>query len=379
MTEPLVSIVVTSYNYGHYLRAAIDSALAQDLPSTEVIVVDDGSSDDSPDIIRRYGDRITAVLKPNGGQASAFNAGFALAAGTAVVFLDSDDVLYASAAASAVRALDDPAVHVHWPMEEIDAEGTLTGRRIPHGAQRAGDLLEEMARCGPLADLHTPTSGNAWSRRFLDQVMPMPEADFVVAPDAYLFTLSPTYGHLRHIDTPLSAYRGHGSNAYHTRALSLKLGLDVRLWDVRCRLLEQRFADLGRRVDTTRWRGEDTPYGWMLRCSRTLDEIARVIPEGARYVLLEAGEFGHGDVVPGRCAVPLIERDGMDFGPPQDDAAAIAALADQWASGARYLILLFPAFWWRDIYRGFIAYVRVRYRRVLENERLVAFDLDTCP
>ena len=99
MTRSLaVDIVVDNYNYGRFLEAAIDSALAQRHPRTRVIVVDDGSTDHSPAVVARYGDRITAVLKQNGGQASAFNEGWARCRGDAVIFLDADDLLLPDAA-----------------------------------------------------------------------------------------------------------------------------------------------------------------------------------------------------------------------------------------------------------------------------------------
>ncbi len=75
-SKPLVSILINNYNYGRFLSKAIDSALNQEYQNIEVIVVDDGSTDDSRKIIESYGERIKPVLKENGGQASAFNAGF---------------------------------------------------------------------------------------------------------------------------------------------------------------------------------------------------------------------------------------------------------------------------------------------------------------
>lgn len=74
--QPLASIIIDNYNYGRFLADAINSALAQTYQHTEVIVVDDGSTDNSREIISQYGDRIRPVLKENGGQGSAFNAGF---------------------------------------------------------------------------------------------------------------------------------------------------------------------------------------------------------------------------------------------------------------------------------------------------------------
>ena len=89
----LVSIIINNYNYARYLAAAIDSALAQTWHPLEVIVVDDGSTDDSWAVIERYGDRVHAIRQPNGGQGAAYNAGFAASRGEWVMFLDSDDLL----------------------------------------------------------------------------------------------------------------------------------------------------------------------------------------------------------------------------------------------------------------------------------------------
>jgi glycosyltransferase involved in cell wall biosynthesis len=88
-----VSIIINNYNYGRFLKEAIDSTLNQSYPKTEVIVVDDGSTDNSRQIIANYGQRIIPVLKHNGGQASALNAGFAHSHGEVVIFLDADDIL----------------------------------------------------------------------------------------------------------------------------------------------------------------------------------------------------------------------------------------------------------------------------------------------
>src|SRR5919198_2354777 len=102
--DGVVSIIITNYNYGHFLGEAIESALAQTHGHVEVIVVDDGSTDNSRKIIRQYGDRILPVLKQNAGQASAFNVGFRRASGSAIIFLDADDVLDRDTAARVAAA-----------------------------------------------------------------------------------------------------------------------------------------------------------------------------------------------------------------------------------------------------------------------------------
>ncbi len=72
----LVTIIVNDYNYGQFVEQAIASALAQDYSRTEVLVVDDGSTDNSRQVISKFGGAIERIFKPNQGQASTFNAGF---------------------------------------------------------------------------------------------------------------------------------------------------------------------------------------------------------------------------------------------------------------------------------------------------------------
>ena len=73
--QPLVSIIINNYNYDRFLPEAINSAINQTYPHTEIIVVDDGSTDNSRDIISGYGQRIIPIFQPNGKQAAAFNSG----------------------------------------------------------------------------------------------------------------------------------------------------------------------------------------------------------------------------------------------------------------------------------------------------------------
>ncbi len=129
------TIIITSHNYGRFLRQCINSALEQTYPDTEVIVVDDGSVDESPQIIRSYGSRIIPVLKENGGQASAFNAGFKLSNGDFICFVDSDDVLLPTAMEKEGRAA-----------AKVLGYRRLEFWREPDGALRATAALMERLR-----------------------------------------------------------------------------------------------------------------------------------------------------------------------------------------------------------------------------------------
>jgi glycosyltransferase involved in cell wall biosynthesis len=102
---PLVSVIIPAYNCARFIREALDSALAQDYPALEVIVVDDGSTDDTGAILDSYGARIRLLSQPNRGCAAARNAGVAHARGKYIAFLDGDDVWRPSKISYQMRAL----------------------------------------------------------------------------------------------------------------------------------------------------------------------------------------------------------------------------------------------------------------------------------
>jgi glycosyltransferase involved in cell wall biosynthesis len=93
MDNPRITVIINNYNYGQFLRQAIDSVLNQSYPAHEVILVDDGSTDNSLEVALSFGDRIRFIPQKNNGQASTFNTGYYAATGDWIWFLDSDDML----------------------------------------------------------------------------------------------------------------------------------------------------------------------------------------------------------------------------------------------------------------------------------------------
>jgi glycosyltransferase involved in cell wall biosynthesis len=209
----LVSIVINNYNYASYLASAIRSALDQTYRPLQVIVVDDGSTDTSQEVISEFSIRIQTVLKPNGGQASAMNAGFRLCQGTIVIFLDSDDTLKPEAVAKIVDNWDDKFSKIQYPLEVVDDDGSATGEIYPRHALSSGNLIPCLLKSGSYGT--APTSGNAFSYAFLSKVMPIPETAWPSHADCYLIHLAPFYGLVGRICEPLGSYR------MYARSLSL--------------------------------------------------------------------------------------------------------------------------------------------------------------
>jgi glycosyltransferase involved in cell wall biosynthesis len=227
--NPKVSILINNYNYGRFLQEAIDSALNQTYSHTEVIVVDDGSTDNSREIIGSYGNKIIPVLKNNGGQASAFNAGFAASRGDIICFLDSDDAFLPEKVVEVVNAFGDRH-DVGWCCNRIkwvDSNGkpsipksTYKDSSIPKNSheepKREYDLRDEI-KCGKvrnkIPDL-TPTSGLCFRRSLLQQILPMPEAKNIGLNDFYLDCTALGLSKFIILDKELTLYRVHDSNAY---------------------------------------------------------------------------------------------------------------------------------------------------------------------
>ena len=146
-----MSVVIPCYNQGDLLPDAIESTLAQTYPATEVIVVDDGSTDDTPGVIERYGERITSLRQANRERGAARNAGAAKASGEVVGFLDADDWWLPGKVESdlSVFARHPEAGLVHSPVLLGDLAGNVIGERREHPPE--GRVLERLATCNFVA------------------------------------------------------------------------------------------------------------------------------------------------------------------------------------------------------------------------------------
>ncbi|MEO1289352.1 MAG: glycosyltransferase family A protein [Chloroflexota bacterium] len=130
---PLVSIVMPAYNSASYIRQAIDSCLAQTHQAIELIVIDDGSSDDTVAIVQSYGDAIRLIQQSNQGPAIARNTGITNASGAFIQFCDSDDVLHPEKVArslSVLQAHPDVAL-IYTLMQAISDDGAVITERDP--------------------------------------------------------------------------------------------------------------------------------------------------------------------------------------------------------------------------------------------------------
>lgn len=222
-----VQIIISNHNYGEYITEAIDSARNQVHPNVSIVVVDDGSTDDSRERLRRYRGTVDVVLKENGGQASAINAGLARGRADIVMLLDADDVLkpHAATRLAAAFASDPGIAKVQFRMDVIDARGRATGvtKPQPHIPMPQGDLRSaELAF--PFDISWSGGGGNAFRTAALERILPIPEDDYPRrGADWYLVHLTTLLGPVVSLPDICASYRVHGRNGYEPRAPQLDL------------------------------------------------------------------------------------------------------------------------------------------------------------
>jgi glycosyltransferase involved in cell wall biosynthesis len=218
---PGVSIVISSYNYAQFVALAIESALAQDHPRCEVIVVDDASTDGSQEVIERYRDRVRIILLPrNRGQVAALNEAWPLAQYEIVMFLDSDDLLEPSAASTIARNWGPEIAKIQFQLKGIDADGRSVNHIWP---KYPNNLTTETIRQMLLmvGRSHcSPGSGNAYAKWLLERLPPIVE--FHPTFDMLLEIHAPFHGEVKTLATPLACYRFHASNASQFNRLNIE-------------------------------------------------------------------------------------------------------------------------------------------------------------
>jgi glycosyltransferase involved in cell wall biosynthesis len=220
MSNPTVSVIINNYNYGRFLPAAIDSVLGQTYRPIETIIVDDGSTDKSRDIISRYRSEVLTVFQSNRGQASAFNAGVRTSRGVIISFLDADDFYYPDkvervAELFAKYGTNARRMMVHhrlalWSDTKHDFDGQLIGRTH----ESPLNIYNYAKRYRYFYYPAGPTTGLSLNRMLADRLFPIPEDGVRVSADDFLVRGAALIGELYSMAEVLAGYRIHNSNLW---------------------------------------------------------------------------------------------------------------------------------------------------------------------
>ena len=220
MLKPAVTVLIDTYNQERFIEEAIVSAREQDFPrgDTEILVVDDGSTDRTPEIVRKFRPHVRLLQKPNGGQASAFNAGIPEARGEVIAFLDGDD-WWAKQKLSVVMGYLESRPHigiVGHGIYEFDSDTRNKTATIPQCPREIvfdtisnGKFFRQMM-------CFFGTSRVTIRRNVVSRVLPVPE-QLVIEADEFMSFMSTAYSAAGLIQQPLTFYRLHAGNLFQVR------------------------------------------------------------------------------------------------------------------------------------------------------------------
>ncbi len=252
--QPLVSVLLANYNYAKYLECCIDSVLAQSYPRWELIVCDDGSTDESISIVTRYlaaDQKITLLRKSNGGHTSALNMAFSVCRGDVISLIDSDDVFVPNKLELLIRAYTrNPLVGmvVHRVIrvdQKRRREGVYPLATLPDGW-----LGSDILNTGGIIPCAPPTSAISFRREVGRAMFPLPLASpFHMCPDQVIMRIGPLVTPILRLPEALAEHRVHKQNAYSSSQVSLpsisrQLELSKALWQEQHRFLSNTNPDV---------------------------------------------------------------------------------------------------------------------------------------
>jgi hypothetical protein len=275
MARPFVSVLIDTYNHERFIEEAVTSVLAQDFPASdcEVLVVDDGSTDKTPEILRKFEPLIRILRKANGGQASAFNVGIPQCRGDIIAFLDGDDFWVPNklrVIADTMAA--DSSLGMIGHSFYIVSEGKPPRVISPSQALRVNLRDSYSAEVFRLHRPYLGTSRLALRAEIARKCLPVPEA-LIFEADEYLFTVASALSEGMILKEVLTHYRAHGANLF------LAAGGSVEGERRKQRVLEVLASELHRALPA---------LGVPLAAARTIVEI--VEEEAAQHRLsLEGG------------------------------------------------------------------------------------------
>jgi glycosyltransferase involved in cell wall biosynthesis len=271
--RPLVTALINTHNYARYLPFAINSVLNQTYPNIEIIVVDDGSTDHTPEILAQYRDRVLAIRTENGGQGHAFNIGIPRARGELIMLLDADDVWLPEKVERMVEfaASRPQAGMLYHRFQNIDRNSKEVGVPQPFTLTN-GDYRSRYLRSG--GSWWSPvTSVLAFRTEHVKRALPIPTYGHREGADTILTDYCAVTTNLASMPETLTQRRLHGANLYASgrddrsyRSREIREA-DVRRIEWRMFSLRQIFERLGKefnvKVDRNEWRA--TNLYWLGR------------------------------------------------------------------------------------------------------------------
>jgi glycosyltransferase involved in cell wall biosynthesis len=257
LPDAAVSIIIPCFNAEATIAETIESALAQTWQAIEIIVVDDGSTDRSAEILRRFSARIRIESGPNRGASAARNSGTALASGAFIQYLDADDLLAPDAVATRIAALDKTDADVaygDWQRFDTAADGS---RRLGEAVARRIEDIDDDVETACATAFWAPPAAILYRRRIVDAIGNWNERLPVIQDARFLFDAAHLRARFIHVPGITAFYR-HAASSLSRRDEGrfmrdiYRNGVEIQLlWEAEGPLTPKRKAALAGIFDMT--------------------------------------------------------------------------------------------------------------------------------
>ena len=396
-----VTVMILTYNRSGLLKFALESVLSQDYPDFRVVVLDNASTDETESVVGSFADPRVTYLRneTNIGLWRNWNRAIEMNSSPYLSVFHDDDVMLPGFIRESAAVLDQhPSVGFSFALARfIDINGNQRNLQdpgeVPHGVIRGLDFLDlavdqrdcsilpptvllrasALAVAGPLDSPHT-------------KIMPDLNLCLRLATRFDVFFIRKELAQYRvHLEqenqTQCGAVHGigwYGAMAERIDAIAFLLR-SARAQDAAYRgWLAERLLTLHKHQSASMHSFVPGAYHpWAERVELVKQQIAKLIPPGNSFILVDNEQLGIDNVVGDRRRIPFLEKDGMYWGPPPDDVTAVKEFERLWQLGATYMALAWPAFWWLDQYPKLRRYLTTKFRCISQDSQLVVFDLGT--
>lgn len=401
--SPSVTVAVPTYNRSDLLRATVESVLAQDYSDLRLLIVDDGSTDDTAAVVASFDDpRIDYFAnETNIGVFRNWTVALGMNRSDYFCILPDDDMYLPGFIERSVEALE-ACPSAGFSVARCRYVG-IDGEPLPEDVRPRRTPVEVSGRCIDGLDwLHHVVEGQSWIYLWpstvmmrsteLDAAGPFDPRHSKLTFDFNLWNRMARRSDVVFLDRELAVMRIHDgqvSAAYRTTSSPGQVALVAERIEAGLSLLA---SSRSQRLEYREWLGDRLQQlsselsqiiadqlpglnlGWEERVHLACREIGRFVEPGRDFVLIDSDQWGLAEVGASR-AIPLVERDGRYWGPPVDDATAIHEVERARSAGATHLVLGWPAFWWLDHYEEFRRHVEERFPCVARNSSVIIFDL----
>src|SRR5688500_6448932 len=369
---PLVSVVVPAFNYGRFIADTLESVRAQSYAAWECVVVDDGSTDDTTDVVARFVSadaRFRYVRQENRGLSGARNTGLRVARGRYVQLLDADDLLEPDKLRRQVAFLEaEPDVDlVYGDVWYFDSDRPHERRRSLRPPDRAwmpcvsgrGAALVRALTAGNIMVVNAPLV----RRALLARVGPFDE-ELPVLEDWDVWLRCALAG-------ARFEYRGEPGTAALVRAHETSMTRSDRRFIVSSIAIRRRLASApDELLDPVAREANARELRWLERVVAAREKIERLVPADRRIVLIDEDLIR--PELPTGNAVQFRERGAEYWGPPATGDEAVAELARRGVAGAaEAVVVAWPGMWYLDFYEPLRSYLESRYRCVVRDDDVI--------